>query len=76
MAQVFDIQTGRVVVQSNLEKSENNAYIHPVCFDPDGRYLATCGDDRRIRVSSLSFGNSDSSSFLFSRRAHFILSLQ
>lgn len=39
------------VLQDELADWEGDLYIRSVAFSPDGKYLATGAEDKRIRVS-------------------------
>ncbi|KAF9442429.1 WD40 repeat-like protein [Macrolepiota fuliginosa MF-IS2] len=50
--QIYDVRTGRkicVLVDEAAGKA-SNLYIRSVCFTPDGKFLATGADDKRIRI--------------------------
>jgi len=60
-AQIYDVATGKkiCVLQDDSIDFSGAMYIRSVCFSPDGKYLATCAEDKLIRVSL---------TFLFSSR--------
>ena len=62
-AQIFDVDTGAMValLQDSSLPEDGDLYIRYVCFSPDGKYLATGGEDKVIRVSL-------SSSLFFSKQ--------
>ena len=51
-AQIYDVRSGRLVVslQDDGVERDGDLYIRSVCFNPDGRYLATGAEDKLIRV--------------------------
>ena len=44
-----------VLIDETTEEYEDILYILDVCFSPDGKLLATAGDDRVVQVSSRTF---------------------
>lgn len=52
-AQIFDVNTGDCVaqLQDTSLADDGDVYIRELCFSPDGKYLATCSEDKIIRVS-------------------------
>ncbi|KAF9574806.1 general transcription repressor [Mortierella alpina] len=51
-AQIIDIQTGQIVCVLTDESNAgtDDLYIRSVCFSPDGKYLATGGEDKQITI--------------------------
>ena len=51
-ARIYDVRSGVLVTclqDENVDK-DGDLYIRSVCFNPDGRYLATGAEDKLIRV--------------------------
>ncbi|KAF8518385.1 WD40-repeat-containing domain protein [Hysterangium stoloniferum] len=51
-AQIFDTKTGAktCVLVDKTSTWLGDCYIRDVCFSPDGKYLVTCGEDKKIRI--------------------------
>lgn len=52
VAQIFEVEGGGLAahLEDDSSEKEGDQYIRSVCFSPDGRYLATGAEDKRIRV--------------------------
>ncbi|KAJ8085523.1 general transcription repressor [Marasmius tenuissimus] len=51
-AQIYDVKTGDkiCVLEDEAADREGSLYLRGVCFSPDGKYLATGGEDKLIKV--------------------------
>ena len=52
MQHIFDVKTNAMVVTlvGEYARTDGDLYIRAVCFRPDGRYIATGGEDSIIRI--------------------------
>ncbi|KAF7316014.1 Chromatin associated protein [Mycena indigotica] len=57
-AQIFDVKTGRKtsVLVDDVSGPAGDLYIRSVRFSPDGRFLATGAEDRKIRIWDITKG--------------------
>jgi glucose repression regulatory protein TUP1 len=50
-AQIYDVSSARKLYELVDDSvKEDNLYIRAVCFSPDGKFLATGGEDHKIRI--------------------------